>query len=561
MFTPCMGRFMKLIKSIEIDHFRSIQAPQTVEVGHFTAIAGLNNSGKSNLLRALHLFFTGMTEPSVNFDFSKDYNLHDVRSKKRAKDIRVTITFELPELFKFRKGLEPVNELLGSTFSITKSWSRDTPIEKYFLNDKELSLEDRAKIDQFLALINFRYIPNRVLPLDIVRNEHSALRDAIVRRLRRRLGQQDELFAKLKEISETLVEGIEKDLRNATNVDGVRLDMPSSWQDFVFALGYKLTSDGIEFDDSVQGSGVQSLLMIQTLALIDKDYYQQFGWKQASLWAIEEPESSMHTTLEAQVAYFLAQLSTERDGRLQIIGTTHSDLMLQSSDTIVMADMEKGRTACKVVDKRTGLSESAKIGISRFTHPLLIEPLRPLILVEGKYDHALLEQAIRLIAPSLDINVSYLEVLDNTGGATGGDGNLQKYLKAHQQQLSMRIPGSPVIVLLDWDSAGKVSELKKYCNDSSRYKVLAWPDSSFNPALNAKFKGIERHMSDRIVEDANAKCSVLGKTARGTWTVSPDDYNKKFKPAVYDVVKKGITADDLVHLRDFVGQLMQDIKG
>jgi|GEM_PF-6256624 len=76
--------------------------------------------------------------------------------------------------------------------------------------------------------------------------------------------------------------------------------------------------------------------MIQTLALIDKDYYQQFGWKQASLWAIEEPESSMHTTLEAQVVSFLAQLSTESDGRLQIIGTTHSDLMLQSSDTIVM---------------------------------------------------------------------------------------------------------------------------------------------------------------------------------------------------------------------------------
>jgi len=116
---------MQLIKSIEIDHFRSIQAPQIVEVGHFTAIAGLNNSGKSNLLRALHLFFTGIIEPSVNFDFFKDYNLHDVKSKKRAKDIRVTVTFDLPRHFKFRKGLEPVKKLLGRTFSVTKAWSRD----------------------------------------------------------------------------------------------------------------------------------------------------------------------------------------------------------------------------------------------------------------------------------------------------------------------------------------------------------------------------------------------------------------------------------------------------
>lgn len=68
-------------------------------------------------------------------------------------------------------------------------------------------------------------------------------------------------------------------------------------------------------------------------------------------------------------------------------------------------------------------------------------------------------------------------------------------------------------------------------------------------------------MSDRIIEDANAKCLVLGKTARGTWTVSPDDYNKKFKPAVYDVVKGGIAADDLVYVRDYVSQLIQDIKG
>ncbi|MCH7686909.1 MAG: AAA family ATPase [Planctomycetes bacterium] len=551
---------MQLIKSVEVDHFRSIQTSQTVEMGHFTAIAGLNNSGKSNLLRALHLFFTGKIEPSVNFDFAKDYNLHDSKSKKRAKNICVTVTFDLPQQFKFRTGLGSAKVLLGRNFSITKAWSRNSTTPKYLLNDTELDLEDRVKIDQFLSLINFRYIPNRVLPLDIVRNEHSALRDAIVRRLRRRLGKQDELFAKLKETSETLVEGIETDLRDATNVDGVRLDMPSSWKEFVFALGYKLTSEGMEFDDSVQGSGVQSLLMLQTLALIDKDYYQQFGWKQASFWAIEEPESSMHTSLEARVASFLAQLATGSDGRLQIIGTTHSDLMLQSADSIVMVSVDKGRTKCKTVDKRTGLTEAAKVGVSRFTHPLLAEPLCPVILVDGKYDHAFLEQAIRLLAPSRDIRVSFLEDLDDTDGATGGEGNLQKYLKSHQQLLSMRMAGAPIIVLLDWDSKLKVTEFEKYCSDKTRYKVFAWPDSSFNPALNKKFKGIERHMADRIIEEANSNCSVLGKTRSGAWTVFPEDYNKEFKPAVYDVVKAGITADDLVYVKDFVKELIRDIE-
>jgi len=551
---------MKLIQSVQIDHFRSFRSSQRVEMSNFTAIAGLNNSGKSNLLRALHLFFSGSIEPGVAFRFSNDYNRHDLKSKKKAKDIRVVVEFDLPDNFSFRKGLESTKDLLGRSFTITKAWSRDNETERHFLNDRELDIHEISKVNQFLALINFRYIPNRVLPLDIVRSEHSSLRDAIIRRLRRRLGKQDELFSKLKAISETLVQGLEHDLKDATNVDSVRLDMPSSWQDFVFALGYKLTSGSVEFDDSVQGSGIQSLLMLQTLALIDKDYYQQFGWKQASIWAIEEPESSLHTSLEARVAAFLSQLATDPAGRLQIIGTTHSDLMLQSADLIVLTRMEKGSSTCRVEEKRRALTEAAKVGVTRFTHPLLAEPLNPLILVEGKYDYEFMRQAVRLLAPSKDIRVSYLEVLDFGDGATGGDRNLQGYLKSHRHLLGHRMKEAPIIVLLDWDSASKQEEFEKYCDDKTRYQVFSWPETSFNPSLNRHFKGIERHMTDRIIDQANSRCKVLGRKESGEWTFAPDDYNKKFKPAVYDIIREGITADDLVYVSDFIHSLLREIE-
>ena len=68
-------------------------------------------------------------------------------------------------------------------------------------------------------------------------------------------------------------------------------------------------------------------------------------------------------------------------------------------------------------------------------------------------------------------------------------------------------------------------------------------------------------MVDRIIDAANSKCSVLGKMKIGVWTVSPDDYNKKFKPAVYDVVMEGITNDDLVHMKGFIAGLIQGIEG
>ena len=39
--------------------------------------------------------------------------------------------------------------------------------------------------------------------------------------------------------------------------------------------------------DTEQGSGIQSLLMLETLYLIDRDYFQQFGWRQAAIWGVE----------------------------------------------------------------------------------------------------------------------------------------------------------------------------------------------------------------------------------------------------------------------------------
>lgn len=53
--------------------------------------------------------------------------------------------------------------------------------------------------------------------------------------------------------------------------------------------------------------------MLETLLPIDQDYFQKFGWRQASIWGIEEPESSLHSSLEIQIAD-LEQLSDDATG-------------------------------------------------------------------------------------------------------------------------------------------------------------------------------------------------------------------------------------------------------
>jgi hypothetical protein len=298
---------MQLISEISIDSFRSLSSAKLENPGDFTVLAGLNNSGKSNVLRALNAFFTGQTDIGVPLKVDEDYFRPHLR-KKKAKRIRISVKFSLPPVFRFRAGLQGVQEFLGGqVFELGKEWDRLAAAARYFLNGEEVGVNDRGKVDQFLSLLSFRYIPNRVLPLDVIRKEHQSLRDVLIRRLATRGRGKEQAFEEIKKTSAGLIKGLAFRVHEACpEVGDVRLATPSSWREMVFAFGYKLVSGEVEVDDFAQGSGVQSLLMLETLSLIDRDYFQQFGWKQASIWAVEEPESSLHSSLEARVAAYHA---------------------------------------------------------------------------------------------------------------------------------------------------------------------------------------------------------------------------------------------------------------
>jgi AAA15 family ATPase/GTPase len=94
---------MRLISRVAVKSFRSIRGDTIEDLGDFTAFAGLNNSGKSNVLRALNAFFSGETDPGVAVNVDNDFFRPDLK-KKKAKRIRVTVTFSLPISSVFEKG-------------------------------------------------------------------------------------------------------------------------------------------------------------------------------------------------------------------------------------------------------------------------------------------------------------------------------------------------------------------------------------------------------------------------------------------------------------------------
>lgn len=88
---------MQIIKDFEIRSFRSIRHCKIEDLADFSILSGLNNSGKSNFLRALNLFFRGEPEPGVPINLQRDFYRGDLSSKKR-KQISVSVHFTLPRL-------------------------------------------------------------------------------------------------------------------------------------------------------------------------------------------------------------------------------------------------------------------------------------------------------------------------------------------------------------------------------------------------------------------------------------------------------------------------------
>lgn len=86
------------IRKIYIKNFRSVKT-LTITPGRLAILVGKNDSGKSNMLRALNLFFNGKTGQSETFQFDVDHNFF-VQPNRRAKQISVRIELEIPENYR-----------------------------------------------------------------------------------------------------------------------------------------------------------------------------------------------------------------------------------------------------------------------------------------------------------------------------------------------------------------------------------------------------------------------------------------------------------------------------
>lgn len=185
---------MKIIEKIEIKHFRSfLGTPKIFEVivdnlTNLNVFSGANDSGKSNILRALNLFFNNEISSGTSLEFDRDFFVSDKDTKHKVIEISISFNLSsdnnrdrfLPEKFtisKFydRNGFRNYTYIFflkekGREIKIDSRSENNDDIKDLFITEKSTEEEKenakkrewnyRVKFSGFLnKSVSFEYVP------------------------------------------------------------------------------------------------------------------------------------------------------------------------------------------------------------------------------------------------------------------------------------------------------------------------------------------------------------------------------------------------------------------
>ena len=170
---------MKIIESITIKYFRSVYTLTINNCNDITVITGQNDVGKSNIIKALNLFFNQKTDYHTEYNFDIDYSLI------RKRDVKETIRGQqfISISIRFNRGNRMVNSL-PPIFTVTRRWdlhsneykqSTDVLVKmESYSRKKNIRCSEKVTmtfLSNFLHKIKYIYIP-------AIKDEKMCIRDS-----------------------------------------------------------------------------------------------------------------------------------------------------------------------------------------------------------------------------------------------------------------------------------------------------------------------------------------------------------------------------------------------
>jgi len=347
-----------MISKIRIRNFRSI-SDLTLDPVDLSILIGKNDTGKSNILRALNLFFNDQTDFRQNFDFTKDFSTKAKTGQGKAPEIRIDLHFNIPSNYQAPEDARGIEW--------TRRWRaneviNDDPVFILKGNKKE-QISGRSKLWTYLNNIDYHYIPalkGREYFSELLSDIYDVLSDV----------SEDDLVSASKSLQdqvELILVDVAAELRDVLQSKSVP-KLPQNLRS-IFRL-IQFESEGIDLDrrgDGIRVRHVPSLMkFLCDLKTTRSGHYQTFH-----IWGFEEPENSVDFISAFELREQILNIAKKRD--FQIFMSTHSPVFFK------LEEHEKAGTFFfKKADGATTLSNiegdlSDEMGVLRVVSPYVEE--------------------------------------------------------------------------------------------------------------------------------------------------------------------------------------------
>lgn len=447
--------------SLEIENFRSIiGAPQAIKFSNFTTIVGPNNCGKSNILRALQLFFTGAIEGapySSEHDFPKTPTL----TKHSQTKITTTVSFDPTKDVLLKRTLDEVESttkqrrLDNDQVTLRLSYSKNGVESWQFIGklgalniNKDLIKKIRDALRQSII---FKYIPvgrdsldsiTHEIGTELIRTIFSGWSGAIKKR--QEINDSiSSLVGKLRPELQASSNAVTKSMNSVFHeIKNLELQLPFENLEEMLPSLRPIIKDTAETGLKSKGAGIQTSSLLFLLKYLADNYPQRYLARQTFIWAIEEPESFLHPDKQRAMAEVLLDFSQE----IQTIATTHCPHFVPRNNSTA---------SCYIVDKASKSPWSTEVighdyelarktlGVSLLDSMSLF-PIN--IVVEGASDEVMLMGALKKLYKQTPINWYDVKFFPS-GNAMGAAISFEWISKQASSNTAIRL-------IVDGDKAG-----------------------------------------------------------------------------------------------------------
>lgn len=427
---------MNLVDEIEISYFRSFYKVKFSNLNNLNVIFGKNDSGKSNIVRALNLFFSGRPDHTQDFDFGTDFCVARKIEADSSEDVRkflyVKITFNTPPTYQ---------KSLGKKFYVKRQWTVSRGDEYTEEISSTIPQSRRHIVSRFINKIRFMYIP-------AIKDESifAMLLSDVYETLAGSTQFEEammEFTAQIQNLTGPLFQNLPREISA-----GTKIGSPTQMVELFRTLDFETLNDGITGSMSLtrqRGDGIKARHIPEILKYIsDNDSYD------FHIWGFEEPENSLDFSAAQAEAVRIIDLAKGKS--VQIFITTHSPSFYLLEDTSVSkvyvkkissgrSDIIQGSAVNNLdvdteiadgfylpavakslrnladIEERIRSAELAAVGLNR----RLLAITQPIVLTEGKTDAAIISTAWRKLNP--DTVMPFAIRSCESGGQNAGSGN------------------------------------------------------------------------------------------------------------------------------------------